>query len=98
VPHSSRSSYIGGSRPRTRTWLFASRRVPRQLDPAQFAPPGLRIRGQGKPGAQHFFTVAGRPFYLYVVLAGPRTARRRQLAAIDHVLKSLLSTTRCEKL
>jgi hypothetical protein len=39
-----------------------------------------------------------RPFYLYVVLAGPRTARRRQLAAIDHALKSLLSTTRCEKL
>jgi hypothetical protein len=38
---------------------------------------------------QHFFTAAGRPFCLYIVIAGPRGARRAQLAGIDHVLSTL---------
>lgn len=69
--------------------LFASRRIPRRLDPSRFAAAGLAHPRPGQTGTQHFFTAAGRPFCLYVVLAGPRSARRRQLAAVDHVLHSL---------
>jgi hypothetical protein len=38
---------------------------------------------------QHFFTAAGRPLCLYVVIAGGRGARRAQLLVIDRVLASL---------
>jgi hypothetical protein len=38
---------------------------------------------------QQFFTEAGRPLCLYVVLAGGRATRRRQLAEVGHVLRSL---------
>ena len=40
-------------------------------------------------GMQRFFTAAGRPFCLYVVIAGGRGERRRQLAALGVVLRSL---------
>jgi hypothetical protein len=69
--------------------LFSAGRVPRRLDPTGFAPTGLAHPRPGQVGAQHFFTSAGRPFCLYVVLAGPRAGRRQQLAAIDHLLFSL---------
>jgi hypothetical protein len=69
--------------------LYASRRVPRHLDATAFSARGLAHIRPGQVGAQRFFTVAGRPFCLYVVLAGPRDGRRRQLAAIAHVLSSL---------
>ena len=54
----------------------------------------VQLQGAGPPapgqaGAQHFFTAAGRPFCLYVVVSGPRSERRRQLAALNHVLRSL---------
>ena len=38
---------------------------------------------------QHFFTADERPLCLYVVLAGPRAVRRRQLAVLDRVLGTL---------
>jgi len=41
---------------------------------------------------QHFFTAARRPFCLYLVVAGTRSTRRRQLAALNHVLGSLRIT------
>jgi hypothetical protein len=69
--------------------LFASRRIPRPLDPSRFAVTGLAHPRPGQVGMQHFFTAGGRPFCLYVVMAGPRSARRHQLAAVDHVLHSL---------
>jgi hypothetical protein len=69
--------------------LFAPSRVPRRLDPTGFSVAGLAHPRHDQAGMQHFFTVAGRPFCLYVVLAGPRSGRRRQLAAVDHVLSSL---------
>jgi hypothetical protein len=69
--------------------LFAPRRVPTTLDPTAFSPRGLAHPRPGQLGAQHFFTTAGRPFCLYVVVSGPRSERRRQLAVLGHVLRSL---------
>jgi hypothetical protein len=69
--------------------LFATLRTPRRLDPTAFSVRGLAHPRQGQVGMQRFFTASSRPFCLYVVLAGPRTARRAQLAAVEHVLGSL---------
>jgi hypothetical protein len=69
--------------------LFASRRVPRSLDPTAFSPRGLAHPRPGQAGAQHFFTTADRAFCLYVVVSGPSAERRRQLAVLGHVLRSL---------
>jgi hypothetical protein len=69
--------------------LFAPRRIPRPLDPTAFAATGLAHPRPGQVGGQHFFTASGRPFCLYVVLAGARGTRRHQLAVVDHVLASL---------
>jgi hypothetical protein len=69
--------------------LFASGKVPITLDPTAFSPRGLAHPRPGQAGTQHFFTTAGRPFCLYVVVSGPRSERRRQLAVLGHVLRSL---------
>lgn len=69
--------------------LFAARRIPVALDPTAFSPRGLAHPRPGQAGTQHFFTNAGRPFCLYVVVSGPRSERRRQLAVLGHVLRSL---------
>jgi hypothetical protein len=69
--------------------LFAPRRMPTTLDPTAFSSRGLAHPRPGQAGAQHFFTTAGRPFCLYVVVSGPRSERRRQLAVLGHVLRSL---------
>jgi hypothetical protein len=69
--------------------LFAARRIPRPLDPSGFATSALAHPRHGQVGMQHFFTSSDRPFCLYVVLAGGRAGRRRQLVTVDHVLKSL---------
>jgi hypothetical protein len=69
--------------------LFAPRRIPRRLDPSALKRTGLAHPRPGQVGGQHFFTVSGRPFCLYVVLAGRRSTRRRQLAALEHVLRSV---------
>lgn len=69
--------------------LFASPRLPLPLDPAAFHVNRLARPRAGQAGFQHFFTTSGRPFCLYVVIAGTRTHRRPQLAVLDHVLRSL---------
>lgn len=69
--------------------LFASRRLERPLDPTRFARTALAHPRPGQAGMQQFFTVAERPWCLYVVLAGGLKHRRRQLATVDHVLGSL---------
>ena len=69
--------------------LFAARRMPTTLDPTAFSVRGLAHPRPGQAGTQHFFTTAGRPFCLYVVLSGPRSERPRQLAVLAHVLRSL---------
>jgi hypothetical protein len=69
--------------------LFASHRIPRALDPTEFSSRGLAHPGPDQAGTQRFFTAAGRPLCLYVVVCGPRSERRRQLAVLSHVLRSL---------
>lgn len=69
--------------------LFASAKFPITLDPTAFSPRGLAHPRPGQAGTQHFFTAAGRPFCLYVVVSGPRSERRRQLAVLSHMLGSL---------
>ena len=69
--------------------LFASRRIPRSLDPTEFSARGLAHPRPGQFGMQRFFTATGRPFCLYVVLTGAGLARRKQLAVVHHVLASL---------
>jgi hypothetical protein len=69
--------------------LFASHRIPRALDPTEFSPRGLAHPRPDLAGAQRFFTAAGRPLCLYVVVSGPRSGRRRQLAVLSHALRSL---------
>ena len=69
--------------------LFASRRIPTTLDPTSFSARGLAHPRPDQAGMQRFFTAAGRPFCLYVVISGGRGARRRQLAALGVVLRSL---------
>lgn len=69
--------------------LFASSRIPRPLDPTSVAADRLAHPRPGQAGTQHFLTLSGRPLCLYVVLAGGRPVRRRQLAVVDRVLASL---------
>jgi hypothetical protein len=83
------TEYLPGAGLEPGQGLFASPRVPITLDPTAFRHTGLAHPRPGQAGAQHFFTAAGRPFCLYVVLAGPRSERRRQLAALSAVLRSL---------
>jgi hypothetical protein len=88
------TEYIPGAGLEPGRGLFASSRLPRRLDPTSFAVSRLAHPRHDQAGMQHFFTTAGRPFCLYVVVAGPRTGRRKQLAAIDHVLSTLHISSR----
>jgi hypothetical protein len=83
------TEYRPGSGLKPGAGLFAADRIRLPLDPAGFAANRLAHPRPGQVGAQQFFTKAGRPFCLYVVLAGPRTVRRRQLLGADHVLRTL---------
>lgn len=69
--------------------LFAGRRLPLPLDPSAFSATRLAHPRPHQVGSQHFLTLARRPFCLYVVVAGPRSARRGRLLAIDRVLRTL---------
>ncbi len=69
--------------------LFASGRIPLPLDPTAFGESRLAHPRPDQVGTQHFFTASGRPLCLYVVVAGGRRERRLQLAAVDHVLRTL---------
>jgi len=83
------AEYVAGAGLEPGKGLFASRRIPHTLDPTAFSSRGLAHPRPGQAGMQHFFTATGRPFCLYVVVSGPRVERRRQLAAISGVLRSL---------
>lgn len=69
--------------------LFAPRRLTLPLEPTRFSVRGLAHPRAGQAGAQQFFTRNGRPFCLYVVIAGGRRHRRHQLPALDRILRSV---------
>lgn len=83
------AEYLAGNGLEPGGGLFAPRRLPLPLDPLAFSPRGLAHARPGQAGMQHFFTASERPFCLYVVIAGPRIERRRQLATVDRVLDSV---------
>jgi hypothetical protein len=83
------TEYMTGSGLKPGAGPFAQRGIPLPLDPVEFAGSRLAQPRRGQVGMQHLFTEAGRPFCLYAVIAGPRTSRRRQLLALDHVLGTL---------
>jgi hypothetical protein len=83
------TEYLPGAGLEAGQGLFAADRVPRALDPTALRSSGMAHPRPGQAGAQHFFTASGRPFCLYVVVSGPRSERRRQLAALGAVLRSL---------
>ena len=67
--------------------LFASQGVP-QLTPADFSARRLQRTLSGQVGCQHFFTVGGRPFCLYVVIAG-RIHVRALVTELNQMLQQL---------
>jgi hypothetical protein len=83
------TEYLPGAGLEAGRGLFAGRRIPAMLDPTRLSPTGLAHPRRGQAGLQHFFTAGGRPLCLYVVVSGPRSERRRQLAALAAVLRSL---------
>jgi hypothetical protein len=86
------TEYQAGSGLEPGVGLFAHDELRLPLDPSRFAGNRLAHPRPGQVGMQHFFTSSGRPLCLYVVLAGPRTVRRRQLLVLDQVLRSLRIT------
>jgi hypothetical protein len=54
--------------------LFASRGLPRRLDPRWFSARTLQRTRRGQAGFQHFFHEGGRAFCLYIVLGGVHDA------------------------
>jgi len=67
--------------------LFGRSAVP-FLDRSSFDPNLLHRGIAGQSAAQHFFTVAGRPYCLYVVL-GDHLLRFRAAPAVNAVLRGL---------
>jgi hypothetical protein len=84
--------YVPGAGLKPGEGLFASRRLPSRLDPSGFSVKGLAHPRPGQAGMQHFCTLQGRPFCLYVVVASSGPQRRRRLAVLDHILSSLQIT------
>jgi hypothetical protein len=81
--------YLPGDGLRPGEGLYAARSIPLPLDPMAFSDRGLAHARPGQVGTQHFFTAAGRPFCLYVVVAAGAVNRRRQLLGVDRVLSTL---------
>lgn len=83
------TEYVPGGALQPGSGLYASAGPDLPLDPARFSGRALAHPRPGQAGAQQFFTLAGRPFCLYVVAAGDRAQRRRVLTHADHVLRAL---------
>ena len=93
MPHGSTflalTEYLPGAGLAPGRGLFASGRIPRTLDPTSFSARGMAHPRPGQVGMQQFFTAAGRPFCLYVVIADARIDRGRRIAALGVVLRAL---------
>ncbi len=83
------TEYLSGSGVRPGTEAFHQRKIDLPLDPTQFSAQRVAHYRPGLSATQQSFTLAGRAFSLYVVIAGERWQRRRQLLVLDHVLRSL---------
>jgi hypothetical protein len=70
------------------TRLFARQGIPRSLSPDNFLPYVLRRGLGGQSGTQWFFTEAGRPFTLYVVL-GSHARRSSLVPRVNGLLSNL---------
>jgi len=68
--------------------LFTERAQPTRLRPTDFDPNALQRVLPGQGGTQVFFTTAGRPFCLYVVL-GSFARRARTVPVINGVLDGI---------
>jgi len=73
------------------TALFAPQGTPWPLSPDAFGPNRLQRPLPGQGGAQRFFSRAGRPFCLYVVL-GSYLLRRATLRQLNHALQTVTIT------
>jgi hypothetical protein len=71
--------------------LFSARPQPKRLRPTDFDPNALQRVLVGQAGAQVFFTTAGRPFCLYVVL-GSFLRRTRTVPVLNGVLEGIRIT------
>jgi hypothetical protein len=71
------------------TRLFAHQGMPRELSTAHFLPYVLRRGLPGQAGSQWFFTEAGRPFTLYVVI-GSHTRRGALVPRVNGLLSDLV--------
>jgi hypothetical protein len=83
------TEYLLGSGMAAGQGAFRQRGIDLPLDPTQFSPDRVAHYRPGLSATQQSFSLAGRAFSLYVVIAGERSHRRRQLLAADHVLRSL---------
>lgn len=83
------AEYLPGAGLKPGEGLFAPPRIPLPLDPTRFAADRLAHPRRGQAGMQQFFTSSGRPFCLYLVVAGGLASRRRQLAGLDRVLATI---------
>lgn len=83
------AEYVPGAGLRAGQGLFAPARIELPLDPTRFSIRGLAHPRTGQLGHQQFFTAAGRPFCIYVVVAGDGSHRRRQLPLLDGILRGL---------
>lgn len=68
--------------------LFARQGMPRAVGPSDFRPYTLRRGLPGQSGTQWFFTEAGRPFTLYVVL-GSHLGRDLLVPRVNELLARL---------
>jgi len=71
--------------------LFAADGVPTELRAADFNPDVVHVPQFGASGAQRFFSAAGRPFALYVVV-GSHLDRGDDIPAVNEVLGSMVLT------
>ncbi len=70
------------------TALFATQHAPWPVAPDAFGPNRLQRPLPGQGGGQWFFTQAGRPFCLYVVL-GSYLLRRASVRPLNRVLRTI---------
>lgn len=83
------TEYVPGAGLEPGRGLFAPPRIELPLEPRAFSSRRLAHPRHDQAGTQQFFTAAGRPLCLYVVLAGGGSQRRRQLPVVNRVLGSL---------